>query len=282
MIILDGKKLSQKIINDLRQKIVSHKNCQPRLDIILVGNDPASFKYVENKNKKAKELGMIGEIHHFADFAKTAEIISKIQELNSNPSVNGIMVQLPLPPQIDQAQVLNSINFQKDVDGLTATNLGLLFQNHTHAFIPATPMGIIKLLQEHQINLVGKNAVIIGRSPIVGIPLSALFLKENATVTICHSHTQNLKEICQAADIIVTAISKPKFIKSDFVKSGAIVVDVSTNIDLVSSKITGDVDFDNVCSIASFITPVPGGVGPMTIACLLENTFTAWKRQNKT
>lgn len=279
--ILDGKKLSQKILIDLGQEILNTKNSHPRLDIILVGNDPASFKYVENKNKKAKDVGIIGEIHHFAEFAKTEEIVTKIQELNLNPLVNGIMVQLPLPSQIDQSRVLNAINFQKDVDGLTATNLGLLFQNHIRAFIPATPFGIIKLLKEYNFDFIGKNAVIVGRSPIVGIPLSALFLKENATVTICHSRTKNLKEITKNADILITAISKPNYFTSEFIKNAAVVVDVSTNIDLVSGKVVGDVNFESVCSIASFITPVPGGVGPMTIACLLENTFTAWKRQNQ-
>lgn len=281
MIILDGKKLAQKILINLGQEISQHKTSQPRLDIILVGNNPASFKYVENKNKKAKEVGIIGEIHHFAEFSKTQDIIKKIQELNSDPLVNGIMIQLPLPRQIDQARVLNTISFQKDVDGLTAVNLGLLFQNHNHAFTPATPLGIIKLLKEYNIELIGKNAVIIGRSPIVGIPLSALFLKENATVTICHSHTKNLKEITKNADLIVTAISQPGFITADFIKTGATVIDVSTNIDLVTNKIIGDVDFDSVSPLVSHITPVPGGVGPMTIASLLENTFIAWKRQNK-
>lgn len=280
MTILDGKQLSQKILINLNQEISDIKNCQPRLDIILVGNDPASFKYVENKNKKAKEVGIIGEIHHFAEFSKTQDIIKKIQELNSDPSVNGIMVQLPLPPQIDKARVLNSISFQKDVDGLTATNLGLLFQNHPHAYVPATPMGIIKLLKEYNYDFIGKNAVIVGRSPIVGIPLTALFLKENATVTVCHSRTQNLQEITKNADILITAISKSKYFTSEFVKGGVAIIDVSTNIDQISGKLTGDIDFDSVSSLASIITPVPGGVGPMTIACLLENTFTAWKRQN--
>lgn len=279
MIILDGKKLSQKILTNLLDQISEIKNCQPRLDIILVGNDPASFKYVENKNKKAKEVGIIGEIHHFAEFTKTEEVIVKIKELNSNPLINGIMVQLPLPHQIDQARVLNTINFQKDVDGLTATNLGLLFQNHTHAFIPATPLGIIKLLKEYDFDFLGKNAVIVGRSSIVGIPLSALFLKENSTVTICHSKTKNLKEITKNADILITAISRPGYFTPEFIKPGAAIIDVSTNIDLISGKLTGDIDFDSVCPLVSMITPVPGGVGPMTIACLLENTFTAWKRQ---
>ena len=280
MIILDGKKLAQKILSDLTQEISQIKNCQPRLDIILVGSDPASFKYVENKNKKAKELGIIGEIHHFAQFSKTEEIINKIQQLNSDPLVNGIMVQLPLPHQIDQSRVLNTISFKKDVDGLTATNLGLLFQNHTHAFIPATPMGIMKLLKEYNYDFIGKNAVIIGRSPIVGIPLSALLLKENATVTICHSKTKNLKEITKTADILITAISKSEYFTFEFIKTGATIIDVSTNINPISGKITGDINFDSVCPFVSQISPVPGGVGPMTIACLLENTFTAWKRQN--
>lgn len=279
MIILDGKKLSQKILSDLSQEISQHKS-KPRLDIILVGNDLASFKYVENKNKRAKEIGITGEIHHFAEFSKTEEIIQKISELNSNPNVNGIMVQLPLPPQINQSKVLNSINFQKDVDGLTAVNLGLLFQKHPHAFVPATPFGIMKLLEEYNIDLFGKNAVIIGRSPIVGIPLTALLLNQNATVTVCHSKTKDLSEITKKADIIISAISKPNFINSDYVKTGAVLVDVSTNIDPLTNKTTGDVNFDSVSKIASYVSPVPGGVGPMTIASLLENTFTAWKIQN--
>lgn len=281
MTILDGRKLSQTILKGLTRSILETNGCQPRLDIILVGNDPASFKYVEHKNKKAKEVGITGEIHHFANFAKTDEIVSKIQELNSNPQVNGIMVQLPLPPQINQARVLNTINFQKDVDGLTAVNLGLLFQNHTHAFTPATPFGIIKLLKEYNFDFTGKNAVIIGRSPIVGIPLCALLLKENATVIICHSHTKNIKEITKNADLLITAIGKPNFINFEFIKPGAAIIDVSTNINQVSGKLTGDIDFDSVSPLVSLISPVPGGVGPMTIASLLENTFTAWKRQNK-
>lgn len=267
MTLLDGKTVSQKILNDLQSTIY-----QPRLDIILVGQDPASLKYVAMKQKKAESVGISGQLIRLSESTTTSDLLSQIEKLNQDSQVTAFMVQLPLPKSIDTQKVLLAIDPAKDADGLNPINLGKLFTKDTTAIASATPTGIMRLLENYKIDLVGKNAVIIGRSSIVGLPLFALLNNANATVTLCHSHTANLSEICQKADILISAVGKPKFVTADMVKDGAIVVDVGTNYDQ-NGLLCGDVDFEAVAPKCSYITPVPGGIGPMTIACLLENTL---------
>lgn len=280
MQLLDGNKLSEKILSNLKIELDKFSD-KPNLDIVLVGNDKASLQYVEMKQKRAKNIGINGQIHHLEENSTTQDVLDLISKLNKNPKVTAFMVQLPLPKQIDTSLVLNSIDPKKDTDGLTAANLGLLFQRDSKAIASATPLGVIKLLDEHNIEIDGKNAVIIGRSPFIGLPLSALLLGRNATVTICHSHTKNLKEVCQKADILVSAVGHKNFIAKNFVKKKAVVIDIGLSPDPETGKLVGDVDFKKVSKKASFITPVPGGVGPMTIASLLSNTVDIWKRNKK-
>ncbi|MDD2482796.1 MAG: bifunctional 5,10-methylenetetrahydrofolate dehydrogenase/5,10-methenyltetrahydrofolate cyclohydrolase [Candidatus Shapirobacteria bacterium] len=270
MIILDGKTLSQKILDDLKLKISNFK-LKPTLDIIIVGTDSASQKYVALKQQKAQSIGISGNVHQLSESSTTADLLSLVNKLNKDDSITAFMVQLPLPSQIDTEKVLANIDHKKDADGLNPFNLGLLFQKGSTGIASATACGIIKLLEEYKIDISGKNAVIIGRSSEVSIPLFALLLGKNSTVTICHSHTQNLKEICQKADILISAVGKPKFLTKDFIREGAVVIDVGFGTDS-NGQVSGDFDFDQVSKIASFITPVPGGVGPMTIASLLFNT----------
>ena len=271
MIILDGKTLSEKILTNLSLEI-RNLETKPTLDIIIVGNDPSSQKYVEMKQQKAESIGIGGTIHQLDQNSTTEDILSLVQNLNQNQKVNAFMVQLPLPPQIDTQKVLSQIDPKKDADGLSPFNLGLLFQKKPTGIASATALGIIKLLEEYKININGKNAVIIGRSSEVSIPLFALLMAKNATVTICHTSTQNLKEICANADILISSIGKPKFFGKDFIKQGVVIVDVGFVADPDTGKTTGDFDFDQVAPLSSFITPVPGGVGPMTVASLLFNT----------
>jgi len=278
MIILDGKTLSEKILTNLSLEI-RNLETKPTLDIIIVGNDPSSQKYVEMKQQKAESIGIGGTIHQLDQNSTTEDILSLVQNLNQNQKVNAFMVQLPLPPQIDTQKVLSQIDPKKDADGLSPFNLGLLFQKKPTGIASATALGIIKLLEEYKININGKNAVIIGRSSEVSIPLFALLMAKNATVTICHTSTQNLKEICANADILISSIGKPKFFGKDFIKEGAVIIDVGFVADPTTGKTTGDFDFDQVAPISSFITPVPGGVGPMTIASLLLNTVNILKNK---
>lgn len=277
MILLDGKTTSQKIIDSLKTEI-SNLNFIPTLDIIIVGNDSSSQKYVAMKQEKAQSIGIGGKIHQLNQDSTTQDVLSLIQTLNQDSKVNAFMVQLPLPSQIDTQKVLSSIDPKKDADGLSPFNLGLLFQKKSIGIPSATALGIIKLLEEYQIDIIGKNAVIIGRSPEVSIPLFALLMAKNATVTICHTKTQNLKEICQQSDILISSIGKPNFFGKDFVKEGAIIIDVGFIADPNTGKTTGDFDFEQVAPISSFITPVPGGVGPMTITSLLYNTVQIAKQ----
>lgn len=279
MTILDGKATAQKISDNLKLELEKYSK-KAKLDIILVGDDPASLQYDQMKQKKAAEIGIDGEIHHLPQSSTTAEVIDLVKKLNNDDKVTAFMTQLPFPSQINTAEVLDNIDPKKDADGLTALNLGLLFQKKPQAIASATPFGVIKLLEEYNIDCSGKNAVIVGRSHFIGLPLSALLLGKNSTVTICHSHTQNLQEICKKADILVTSVGKSKLITKDFVKDGAIVIDVGLSPDPKTGKLIGDVDFEPVSKIASFITPVPGGVGPMTIASLLFNTVEILKKQN--
>jgi methylenetetrahydrofolate dehydrogenase (NADP+)/methenyltetrahydrofolate cyclohydrolase len=277
MQILDGQATSQKILTSLKND-VAKLNFVPNLDIILVGDDPASLKYVELKQKKAESIGINGQIHHLDKNSTTENIIDLINQLNQNSQITGLMVQLPLPSQIDTAKVLLSIDPKKDADGLSPINLGLLFQKGQKGIASATSLGIIKLLEAYQIDLTGKNAVIIGRSSEVSLPLFALLMDKNCTVTICHSHTQNLVDICHGADILISAIGKPNFFGKEYVKSGAVIIDVGFATDPVTGKTTGDFDFNQVSSLASFITPVPGGVGPMTVVSLLTNLVSIAKK----
>ena len=278
MTILDGKSVSQKILENLSLEIKDSK-LDIRLDIILVGNDPASLKYVELKQKKAESIGIGGQIHHLPQTATTSEVISLIDQLNNDSAVTGLMVQLPLPSQINTDRVLISIKPSKDADGLNPINLALLFQKNSFAIPSATSLGIIKLIEAYQINLSGKNAVIIGRSPDVSLPLFAQLMAKNCTVTICHSYTQNLPQVCQNADILISAIGKPKFLGREYVKQGTVVIDVGYAVDPATGKTSGDFDFDAIKDLASFITPVPGGVGPMTVASLLSNTTSIARKK---
>ena len=276
MQILNGQKLSQKILETLKTSI-KKKQANIKLDIILVGSDPASQKYIEMKQKKAKKVGIKTQVHDLPDNTTTQTILRLVNNLNQDPSTTAIMVQLPLPKHLNKLEILNSINPDKDADGLTATNLGLLFQQNSTAIIPATALGIIKLLKSYKIPLSGKNAVIIGRSLEVGLPLLALLNAKNCTCTLCHSYTKNLVDICQKADILISAVGKPNFITANHIKNDAVVIDIGINKDTETSKLIGDVDFKSVSDKCSFITPVPGGVGPMTIAMLLSNVFKIWQ-----
>jgi len=278
MQILDGKKTSQKTLDSLKAEIQALKT-PPRLDIIIVGSDPASQKYVQMKQSKAQQVGITGKIHQLDATSSTSDVVTLVKSLNQDPEVTAFMLQLPLPSSINRSEVLESIDPNKDADGLTSKNLGLLFQNNPQAIAPATPKGILSLLEEYQIELSGKSAVIIGRSPIVGIPLSALLTAKNATVTLCHSQTQDLSSHLEKADIIISAVGKANFLNADLVPRGAVLIDVGTNF--LDGKLVGDFDYQSLASSASFITPVPGGVGPMTIASLLQNTLTIYKRSLK-
>ncbi|OGC44266.1 bifunctional methylenetetrahydrofolate dehydrogenase/methenyltetrahydrofolate cyclohydrolase [candidate division WS6 bacterium RIFOXYB1_FULL_33_14] len=280
MKILDGKqtslKISEKIQKEIQEYIDSEKRAS-KLDILLVGDDFGSQKYVEMKSKKAQELGIQCEVHRFEEDIQEEELIRLIEELNRNDEIDGVMVQLPLPSHINEKNILEKILPSKDVDGLTSVNLGKLFKNDPTAIAPATAKGILELLKEYEIEIDGKSAVVIGRSDIVGLPTVALLQNENATVTVCHSHTKDLKEVCKRADILVVGIGKAEFIDMEYVKEGSVVIDVGTNKN-EEGKLVGDVDFESVKNIVEYITPVPGGVGPMTISCLLSNLLDAYKK----
>lgn len=277
MILLDGKALSEKLLTNLSLEIRNLK-LEITLDIIIVGDDPSSQKYVQLKQARAKEIGIGGQVHQLNQNCSTQEVVDLINKLNNDSSITGLMVQLPLPSQIDTKQVLLSINPSKDADGLNPLNLALLFQKNSDAIPSATSFGIIKLLEEYKIDLNGKNAVIIGRSPDVSLPLFAQLLARDCTITICHSHTQDLSQICSKADILISAIGKPNILGKEFVKKEAVVVDVGFGIDSNTGKVSGDFIFDQIKDVASFITPVPGGVGPMTVASLLLNTVNISKK----
>lgn len=273
MKIIDGKIISKQIREELQLKIKELKEKKkiiPGLAVIIVGNNPASKAYVRMKDKACKDLGMYSEVHSLEQDISENELLLLIDELNKKDSIHGILVQLPLPEHIDEMKVLKRINHKKDVDGFHPINIGKLVVGED-TFIPCTPHGIMKLLDYENINVEGKNVVVIGRSNIVGKPIAMLLLQKNATVTICHSRTKNLKEITKGADILVVAIGKPKFVTSDMVKPGAVVIDVGIN--RVNNKIVGDVDFEAVKEVAGYMTPVPGGVGPMTITMLIYNTI---------
>ena len=287
--ILDGKKVAQKLKDELKIEIDNLKskfNCVPGLAVVQVGNVSASSVYVKAKTKAAKEVGINVFDHHLEETTNQDKLINLINQLNIDKNINGILVQLPLPKNINEEIVLNSIIPEKDADGFHPLNVGKLSisqKNDEKLLIPCTPYGCLLLLRELNINLAGKNAVVIGRSNIVGKPMSQLLLKESCTITTVHSKTVNIESICRNADILVAAIGRPEFVRKNWVKEGAIVIDVGINrikINEEKSKLVGDVLFSEVENIVSAITPVPGGVGPMTIACLLRNTTIAFKNSN--
>ena len=274
--IIDGKLVSASTRCDIAagvEKFKSEFGYAPGLAVILVGDDPASAVYVRNKHKGCLEVGITSfEIRMPADTPE-AELLEKIDELNSDPAVHGILVQLPLPKHIDENKVIDRIDPKKDVDAFHPENVGKIMLGK-YDFLPCTPAGIMKLLEFYNIDLTGKEGVVIGRSNIVGKPMALLMLEKNGTVTICHSKTKNLSEVTKRADVLVVAIGKPEFLTADMVKDGAVVVDVGINR-TAEGKLVGDVAFAEVAEKASYITPVPGGVGPMTITMLLKNTLTA-------
>ncbi len=289
--IIDGKKIAQKLKDNLKTEIESLKTkfkSVPGLAVIQVGEVAASSVYVKAKTKAAKEVGIKVFDHHLADSVSQKELLDLINNLNNNKDVNGILVQLPLPQNIDEQFVLDSIHPSKDADGFHPLNVGKLSISNSineNLLIPCTPLGCLIMLKEEGIELSGKNAVIIGRSNIVGKPMAQLLIKESCTVTVTHSKTIELKNICKNADILVVAIGKPQIVESDWVKKDAVIIDVGINrindIENKKTKLVGDVLFDDVKEKVNAITPVPGGVGPMTIACLLKNTKIAFENQNK-
>ena len=273
MIILDGKNLKQKILDELKQE-VSKLSTKPKLVVIQVGEDPASNVYVKQKGKMAEYIGYNFEHIKLPSNVLEEELLTLIDNLNNDKEISGILVQMPLPSQINTKIVQNRVIASKDVDGLTDINTGKLVHN-VDALVSCTPMGIVDLLKEYNISIKGKHVVIVGRSDLVGKPLINLFLNEDATVTTCHSKTNNLESITRLADILVVAIGKKEFIKDNMVKEGAVVIDVGINRH--NDRLYGDVDFDTVSKKASYITPVPGGVGPMTVAELAKNVLNAYK-----
>ena len=278
--IIDGKKIAETLRQKLKKEIIEIKSSfksVPGLTVILIGEDPASKIYVKNKEKFSKEIGINSEVIKYPENIEEKEVLSKIIELNKNKKVSGILVQLPLPQHINKQKVIETILPEKDVDGFHPINVGNLSSGYDSK-IPCTPLGCFILLKEVEKNLSGKHAVVIGRSNLNGKPMAQLLLKENCTVTITHSKTKDLKSQCNKADIIIAAVGKPKLVKGDWVKKNAIVIDVGIN--KTTDGIVGDVDFNEVSKVAKAITPVPGGVGPMTIACLLRNTVECFKRAN--
>lgn len=272
MTIIDGKQYATQLRTSLKEKIAS-SGVQPGLAVVIVGQDPASQIYVRNKIKACAEVGIRSFAYELPETTTQEELESLLEQLAVNPEVNGILLQLPLPKGFDADSAMEKIPVEKDVDGFSKENLGLLTL-HKERIVACTPSGIMKLLEHYKIDVTGKNAVVLGRSDTVGKPMAMLLLNANATVTVCHSKTQNIKEICQKADILVSAIGKAKFVTADMVKDGAVVIDVGMNRD-ENGKLCGDVDFDGVAQKASYITPVPGGVGPMTITMLMYNTCLA-------
>lgn len=273
--IIDGKALAAQIREDLKKRITlltEEKGITPGLAVILVGDDPASHSYVNNKEKACIELGIESSVYRLPADTAEADVIALVEKLNDDSQVDGILVQLPLPKHINSLNVLRAVDANKDVDGTHLVTAGKLMVGEK-GFLPCTPKGIIRMIKSTGTEITGKNAVVVGRSNIVGKPVAMLLLNENATVTICHSKTKDLQKICAGADILVAAIGQPEFIKGDFIKEGAIVIDVGCS--MVEGKWKGDVQFEEAAKKAAFITPVPGGVGPMTITMLMENTVEA-------
>lgn len=278
--IISGTEVGSKIKGDLKLEIagLKEKNISPMLTVVLVGNNPASLSYVKGKERAAAEVGMDSNLIRLSEETTEEELLNLLHELNNDETVHGILVQLPLPKQIDEQKVIETIDPRKDVDGFHPNNIGKMMTGQ-ETFLPCTPYGIIELIKSSGVDIEGKHAVVIGRSNIVGKPVGQLLLNENATVTYCHSKTENLDKFTLDADILIAAIGRENFISKEQVKDGAIVIDVGINR-TAEGKLTGDVDFEGVKQKAAFITPVPGGVGPMTITMLLANTVKAAKGLN--
>jgi methylenetetrahydrofolate dehydrogenase (NADP+)/methenyltetrahydrofolate cyclohydrolase len=280
-ILLDGKALSKKYQEHITREVEELKlkyNKIPGLAVVMAGNNPASQVYVKKKDKMSLKSGMNSRQIHLPEDVSEEKLLDIINELNMDETIHGILVQLPLPEHINTEKILLSIRPEKDVDGFHPVNLGKLLAGMEPYAIPCTPLGIIKMLEDYNIDLKGKNTTVIGRSNIVGKPVSLLLLAKHATVTLCHSRTRDIEGICRRSDVIVAALGRPKFVKADWVKEGAVIVDVGINRLEDTGKLCGDVDFKNVEPKASYITPVPGGVGPMTIAMLLDNTLRLFKK----
>lgn len=279
--IIDGKKIAQNVLESVKKDAekLNGKGITPSLAVIMVGNNQASKTYVRNKKIACEKAGIKSEEYLLPENASEKEILNLIDKLNATKEVSGILVQLPLPLHLDSKTICERISPLKDVDAFTSKNIGDLFKGDAK-FLPCTPAGILEILKHENINLAGKHCVIIGRSNIVGKPLALLLIQNDATVTVCHSKTKNLEEICKLADIVICAVGKEKFLKKEMVKPGAVVIDVGINRD-ENGKLCGDADFENLEPICSKITPVPGGVGPMTVAMLVKNAAKAAEIQNK-
>ncbi len=277
--LIDGKIISASVKERVKAEVtqLNQKGITVGLAVIIVGEDPASKVYVSNKKKACEALGIISREYALPENTTEQELLDLISKLNTDPEINGILCQLPLPKHLDEKLIINSIDPEKDVDAFHPVNVGKIMIGDFY-FLPCTPAGVMEMLEYEGIDVTGKNCVVIGRSNIVGKPMNMLLLHKNGTVTICHSKTKNLAEICKNADILVAAVGRPNFVTADMVKDGAVVIDVGIN--RVDGKLCGDVDFENVKDKTSAITPVPGGVGPMTIAMLMQNTLTAAKKQN--
>ena len=278
--ILSGKIVSARVKDELKKEVeeLSQRGKQTGLAVVLVGDDSASKVYVRNKEKACEEVGIYSEVHRLSENTSEEELLKLINELNENDKIDGILVQLPLPKHLDDKVIIDNIKPEKDVDAFHPSNVGKIMIGD-YDFLPCTPAGIMELIHESGVEVDGKTCVVIGRSNIVGKPMSMLLLHENGTVTTCHSHTKNLAEVTKSADILVAAVGIPKFVKADMVKPGAVVIDVGMDRD-ENGKLCGDVDFNEVEPVAGAITPVPGGVGPMTIAMLMNNVIKATRRQN--
>ena len=276
--LLDGKMVSAKIKENLKNEVETFQT-PVGLAVIIVGDNPASRVYVNNKKKACAEIGIVSEEYALPEETTQEELLNLVNTLNTRADINGILVQLPLPKQIDESAIIAAISPEKDVDAFHVNNVGKIMIGD-YAFLPCTPAGVMELIKESGVEVSGKECVVIGRSNIVGKPMAMLLLHQNGTVTICHSRTKDLKEVTKRADILVVAIGRAKFVTADMVKEGAVVIDVGMNRD-ENGKLCGDVDFESVKEIAGAITPVPGGVGPMTIAMLMQNTVTAYKLQKK-
>ncbi|MDG2643049.1 bifunctional methylenetetrahydrofolate dehydrogenase/methenyltetrahydrofolate cyclohydrolase FolD, partial [Vibrio parahaemolyticus] len=277
-VIIKGNEVAEKKRAQLKEEVVKLKEqgIVPGLAVILVGEDPASRSYVKGKEKGCEQVGIYSELIEFPETITEERLLAEIDRLNGDDRINGILVQLPLPKHIEEKAIIERISPEKDVDGFHPISVGRMMTGQD-TFLPCTPHGIVELVKETNLDISGKHVVVIGRSNIVGKPVGQLFLNENATVTYCHSKTQNMKELTKLADILIVAVGRPKMVTADYIKEGAVVIDVGVNR-LETGKLCGDVDFDNVLDVAGYITPVPKGVGPMTITMLLHNTVESAKR----